>query len=201
MKLTRECITAAVEARFWAKVDRQEGPSRPGDLGPCWPWTGANNGVGYGNVRVGYLKELSHRLSWLISHGDPRNLWVLHRCDNPRCCNPDHLFLGTHEENVADCIAKGRWPDRRGGRTGRAKLTEPDVMEILRLSESVPQRELASLLGVSRRSIRSIINGDRWQWLTSRVRVGRPPAPAARSARSRPSSPRRSPARGLACPG
>jgi hypothetical protein len=76
----------------------------------CWPWTGkiATNGYGYLD------NMLAHRASWLIHHGPiPEGLQVLHHCDNPRCVNPDHLWLGTQADNVADMMAKGRhWSQR-----------------------------------------------------------------------------------------
>ncbi len=100
--------TAAIAAlvwldRFWAKVDR----SGPG----CWPWMGAHNPRGYGNFAIGDMTVRASRMAWELSFGPiPDGLWVLHTCDNPPCCNPAHLFLGTHAANMADMKAKGRAP-------------------------------------------------------------------------------------------
>lgn len=94
--------------RFWSKVDRN-GPAHP-ELGTrCWVWT-ASTAAGYGNFCVRRpLNVGSHRFSWELSNGPiPEGLWVLHRCDNRRCVNPAHLFLGTAKDNVRDMIAKGR---------------------------------------------------------------------------------------------
>jgi hypothetical protein len=90
--------------RFWARVQKSDG---------CWEWTGAVNSRngGYGVIGISGSRKLTvtHRLSWEIHHGPiPDGLWVLHRCDNRKCCNPEHLFLGTHADNMRDMTAKGR---------------------------------------------------------------------------------------------
>jgi len=93
-----------LEQRFWRKVDRR-GPDE------CWPWTGGKTPCGYGLIRSsghGHLRQ-THRVSWILANGSiPRGMCVLHSCDNPPCCNPAHLWLGTHAENMADRDAKGR---------------------------------------------------------------------------------------------
>lgn len=93
-------MSKAIEDRFWAKVDRG---------GECWLWTAGRDSSGYGSLRTGHTKVSAHRLSWQLHHGQiPPGQNVLHRCDNPRCVRPDHLFLGTQADNVADMVAKGR---------------------------------------------------------------------------------------------
>ena len=70
----------------------------------------ARTAAGYGLINVGSKKLVyAHRISWTLTHGDPSELLVLHRCDNPSCVNPDHLFLGSHKDNMQDMAAKGRW--------------------------------------------------------------------------------------------
>ncbi|HYD52923.1 MAG TPA: HNH endonuclease [Gemmatimonadaceae bacterium] len=99
----------SLACRFWAKVERR-GPDE------CWPWTGATYPGGYGTVRTEDGHEGAHRVSWMLAHGpipnvdgaDHRGTCVLHRCDNRRCVNPAHLFLGTHRDNVSDMVQKGR---------------------------------------------------------------------------------------------
>lgn len=90
--------------RFWAKVRKSKG---------CWEWTGAKQHNGYGFIHTGghvIRRPLrAHRASWELHYGPiPAGLWVLHRCDNPSCVRPDHLFLGSRSDNMKDCAAKGR---------------------------------------------------------------------------------------------
>lgn len=90
--------------------------------GGCASWTRATDEKGYGLLRVDGRIRKAHRLAWTLGHGViPDGMHVLHRCDNRRCINVDHLFLGTHQENMADRSAKGR--QARGERAGLARLT------------------------------------------------------------------------------
>lgn len=87
--------------RFWAKVDRR-GPDE------CWPWRAATDRDGYGAFNVRAAMFGAHRVSWKITTGATPTKCVCHTCDNPRCVNPAHLWLGTHQDNMQDKIAKGR---------------------------------------------------------------------------------------------
>jgi hypothetical protein len=87
--------------------------------GECWEWAGSLDSDGYGQMTVSSelsssRKLKSHRVAWILAHGPiPVGLGVLHRCDNRRCCRPDHLFLGTQIDNMRDCVSKGRHTSQR----------------------------------------------------------------------------------------
>lgn len=109
--MTTDPLTPRTEDRFWSKVSY--GPSASSMIGQeCWPWTGAASDEGYGRFLLngrngGYV--MAHRYAWEQANGPiPDGLFVLHRCDNPRCVNPWHLFLGTKGDNNRDRAAKGR---------------------------------------------------------------------------------------------
>jgi hypothetical protein len=89
--------------RFWSRVDKSNG------LDACWMWTAGLHNRGYGRIRWNGMPECAHRIVWMLINGAiPNELEVLHRCDNPPCCNPGHLFLGTQADNMHDRDAKGR---------------------------------------------------------------------------------------------
>jgi len=119
----RTYLRTPIETRFWAKVQRTE---------ECWLWTGSCGRNGYGHIgRAGHEGgwELAHRLSWVLHNGEiPAESHVLHRCDNPPCVRPDHLFLGTHKDNMRDMVAKGR--SHLGSQQGSAILTEELVLQM-----------------------------------------------------------------------
>ena len=135
----------------------------------CLEWTGYMSGVAprnYGCTRYKSKGIAAHRLSWILNVGPiPRGLWVLHKCDNPPCCNPDHLFLGTNRDNVTDRDKKGRTP--RGSWHSCAKLTEDQVLEFLSMSRAGIRRvDAARVLCVSPKTLSEIISGRSWGWFT-----------------------------------
>src|SRR3972149_5049294 len=133
----------ATTIRFWAKV-------RIGRSTECWPWLASTSRKGYGafgatskNIRR------AHILSYELNNGPvPNGLCVLHRCDNPSCVNPKHLFLGTPADNSADMVSKGR--QQRGSNHKSALLNEQSVLDMRKRIHSVGVDELAKLYGVSR---------------------------------------------------
>jgi len=96
--------------KFWARVDKN-GPVLHQKLGRCWIWTGGKftSGGGYGQVQYQKKHWPAHRVAWLLTHGDiPQDLLLCHKCDNPPCVRPSHMFLGTNQQNTDDMVAKGR---------------------------------------------------------------------------------------------
>lgn len=142
-----------LEERFWSKV-------ACGKPGECWPWLGGTNNCGYGTFSVDGRTQRAHRFVYVLTWGDvPPGLCVCHCCDNPRCVNPHHLWLGTRYANMRDCAAKGRWScgDRNA-------LTKEQVVVLKRrlAAGSYTQAELARGLGVTRQAVSNIKNGRSW---------------------------------------
>jgi len=128
--------------------------------GECLEWTGGCFNHGYGRT-LAYGKYWStHRLALHLEGIDVTGHHVLHSCDNPLCCNPNHLRTGTHQDNMADRNSRGR--QARGTKINRAKLTEKDVLEI-RAITGMSQRAIAKRYGVVQSVIGSIINRKTWQ--------------------------------------
>lgn len=152
-------LSPAQLARFWSRVGR-DGPQRPPLETKCWTWSGAVDRGGYG--RLGH--RIASRISYALHRGPiPAGMFVLHRCDNPPCANPDHLTLGTDAANKADMVAKGR--QATGVRHGHARLTPADVTEIRVCYERdrTSQAELAARFGVTQTAVGSILRGEHWQ--------------------------------------
>lgn len=142
-----------------------------GEPDECWPWTGTRTAKGYGLISQGprgaAKRFIASRVAWELTHGSiPDGMLVCHRCDNPPCVNPAHLFLGTNDENMADMATKGR---ARGGTVrgedhGNALLTDALVAEILSLRQQrTPIAELADRFDVGEGTIKDIVQGKTWQ--------------------------------------
>jgi len=147
-----------LEERFWEKVDKRN-PDQ------CWEWTGARDQQGYGSIRP--FRKAS-RASWVIHFGSiPDGMYICHRCDNPSCVNPSHLFLGTNADNLRDMRAKGRAynPGTPGEKNVSAKLTEIEVTEIRSryANGEGSHSQLAAHYGVSSSLIGQIIKRQIWK--------------------------------------
>ena len=147
-------IPIPIEDRFWPKVRK---------TASCWLWRGGTNGVGYGMILKGRSKVLAHRVSWEMEHGslDPKAR-VLHRCDNPACVRPDHLFLGTMKDNMQDMLKKGRnkFLAHKGEANGQSKLSDLEVRELReKAAADISQNVLAKEYEISQSSVAGLVLG------------------------------------------
>ena len=155
----------SVENRFWSKVHKTV---------DCWLWIGhvatrdpAKDGYGRFNAQKEFGATLAHRVAWILTNGQvPADLLVLHKCDNRKCVNPDHLFLGTDQDNFDDMRAKGR--ERHVGATGEAhghaKLTDEKVRAIRkRYAELNSLTKVAKEFGITFQNVSCIKNRKTWR--------------------------------------
>lgn len=137
----------------------------------CWEWNGYINIGGYGSQITGSREDgtrrqvLAHRLFYKLYYGEFDNkLCVLHKCDNPKCVNPEHLFLGTQLDNVIDMTQKGRRVDHVGELNGVSKLKEEDVMDIrMYLLSGIKQIDIARVYNVHQTLISAIKTNKIWR--------------------------------------
>lgn len=144
-----------VIARFWSRVDIRE-PCE------CWEWKALRSPNGYGRFVTNNLVILAHRVAFHLSGGDISRI-VRHKCDNPPCCNPDHLEDGSIADNNADCISRGRATRHRGEANAKSRLTTADVLEIRELAGTVNQVDLAKRFGVRQCSISAVVRRKTWK--------------------------------------
>lgn len=156
-----------IEQRLWSRVDIK-GPT------DCWIWLGSPR-KGYGHIKKQgqRVSSATHRVAWELTYGViPDGLFVCHKCDNKRCCNPNHLFIGTPQENTLDMYNKKKDPTSNGTRyqpnvsgekNGRAKLTLKDVDLIRSNKGSISSKDLASQFSVSVSTICRVISGSQWK--------------------------------------
>lgn len=135
-------------------------------LSSCMYWTGSIHKAGYGVY--GKKSKYAHRLTWELANGPiPDGLHALHKCDVPMCCNPDHIFLGTHQDNMIDMDKKGRRKAPKGEDQFKSKLTEEQVLKIRKLyvrgksNFSIPK--LAKMFGVTGAAVGYILQRKTWR--------------------------------------
>lgn len=149
-----------LEDRFWEKVDRKSSDE-------CWNWLGGIHMNGYGGFNDGTKSMKAHRFSWILFYGEiPEGKLICHKCDNRKCVNPNHLFLGTQKDNIQDRIRKGRSKYAVGERHGNHKLTKETVLKIKQLlKQGRTQTEIAHIFNIDHRQIHCIEHKKTWGWL------------------------------------
>lgn len=158
------------EKRFWSHVNKN-GPLHPKLGTRCWLWTSKLNRFGYAPFHLTPKNTTAHRFSYILAHGEIpegegyHGTCVLHQCDVRHCVNPEHLFLGTNQDNVDDKVAKGRGCSLPGELHPMAKLKKTEVLEIRRLyaAGSFTRRELEEMYGLARGSAKAIIARRTWR--------------------------------------
>src|SRR5580700_1790524 len=159
---------------FWRKVNKNGPiPKHCPAIGQCWIWTACTNDRGYG--RLAFMEKrnsphflLAHRASWKIHFGELPEIHVLHKCDNPPCVRPSHLFIGTDADNVHDRIRKGR--SAKGERIPSHVVTEKNVIEIDELSsQGFLQADIAKKFGIAISTVSCIIHRKRWKHVPRKI--------------------------------
>lgn len=142
------CVFKMNAKTFWSKVNK-------GSESECWPWNGAGGRYGHLNFEGKFIK--SHRMAYILTYGRPaQGLCICHKCDNPRCCNPNHLFTGTHKENSQDAVNKGRL----NGRNSPIKFPTIIVEEALRrIANGESQTSVGKSFGISSAHMSYLVNG------------------------------------------
>lgn len=149
--------------RFMSKVDVR------GD-DECWPWKAGKDRDGYGRFQLNDTWTASHRIAYFLRHKklptqntQGEKLLVCHTCDNPICVNPNHLFLGTHLDNVRDSIAKGRRADMKGVNNPGSCLSDHQIIRIRELAHNkIPYKEITRIFGICKATISQIVTRKLW---------------------------------------
>lgn len=143
----------------WKKIHK-------GSFSECWEWMGGLHKSGYGLMRIYSKKCYVHRIVYELTYIPiPEGLFVLHSCDNPKCCNPEHLRLGTHQDNMDDKVKRKRQYHPFGEKCGIHKLEKEDVLKIRKLyfEKNYSQRKLGKIYGVCKSTIGQIIRDETWR--------------------------------------
>ena len=148
-------IDKTLRTRFFNKIIKNNNG--------CWIWQGKPTWAGYGELRAFGRVQKAHRVSWFLHNGPiDEGLFVCHTCDVRSCVNPEHLFLGTHGDNMADCKQKDRY--QKGEGHGMSKLSESDVRLIRDMAEqgTISIRAIGRHFGVYHEAVRAVLNGRTW---------------------------------------
>jgi hypothetical protein len=133
------------------------------DLGPCWETSYKKTKAGYGRIYIDGQFVYTHRYAYFLAHGEYPPEFACHTCDNPGCVNPDHIFAGSHQDNVDDREHKGRGNQNRGEQSARSKVTAEDVRFMRDMKGIISQRQLAKRFGISRITVGHIQNRRHWK--------------------------------------
>ncbi len=162
--ITLGCVnkrTRTIEERFWSFVDKKSSDK-------CWNWTGYCTKGGYGQFNTNGKMITAHRFSWILHNSkiSKNEQCVLHHCDNPKCVNPNHLWIGTQIENILDMKKKNRQAKLKGEDNGNAKLTLDQVKQIRELKGKLLLKEIAQLFNVKVSAISKIHLNKTWKQTT-----------------------------------
>jgi len=143
--------------RFWNMVDTSKS---------CWEWTGRLNKHGYGQISAGNTELLAHRAAYFLSNNDfNKSLCVLHKCDNRKCCNPKHLYQGTHAENMLDMKIKGRRKNINTKESnGRSKINQQIADKIRELKKTgLRLVDISNIYSISNSSVSRVCRMENWK--------------------------------------
>lgn len=152
-------VAARKKHKFWSTIVIAESG--------CWNWGGSRAKDGYGIFRCG-PESRAHRVAYLFGKGViPKGLWVLHHCDNPACCNPLHLYVGTAKQNSRDRDVRGRANVPSGEKCWKAKLNRAKVLEIRRLyGIGMTQTEIGKMFSIDHRMVWNVVHRHLWKHVT-----------------------------------
>jgi hypothetical protein len=149
--------TKTIQEKFWSKVTLS-------GSNDCWLWIGDKDPDGYGRIRSGTTRIRAHRVSYELFIGAiDKNLVICHKCDNPSCVNPKHLWMGTTQENTSDMVSKER--HAYGERNGQSKLTKKQVDEIKKIygTGQYTLKEIGKIFGVTYAMVHLIVKNKNWK--------------------------------------
>lgn len=156
-------LSERMKARFWARVDVKIGRK------PCWEWKALINDSGYGLFPHERRSLRAHRVAWSLVNGPiPKGLQVCHHCDNRKCVNPDHLYVGTQKDNIADMMDRdrgsGQFTVERNPKP-KTKLTRDQVLEVRRLGAqgALSQKEIGRRFGIRQTNVSKILRRESWR--------------------------------------